>query len=45
MHRGMTEDPASEKLTLWQRLAMREARRASGRKRGEPLRAEDWAAV
>ena len=34
-----------EKLTFWQRLGVREIRRAAGKKPGEPLAAEDWAAA
>jgi hypothetical protein len=34
-----------EKLTFWQRLGVREIRRAAGKKPGEPLTAEDWAAA
>jgi adenylate cyclase len=32
-----------EKLTLWQRLGLRQLRRAAGRADGEPLSSEDWA--
>jgi adenylate cyclase len=32
-------------LTLWQRLAVRVIRRQAGRRKGEPLRSEDWRAV
>jgi adenylate cyclase len=39
------EPPEQEKLTLWQRLAVREIHRASGRDSDEPLRPEDWAAA
>ncbi|MCW2969739.1 MAG: family 3 adenylate cyclase [Solirubrobacterales bacterium] len=31
-----------ERLTLWQRLGMREIRRRAGREADEPLRPEDW---
>ena len=43
----MTDEDASrqEKLTFWQRLGVREIRRAAGKKPGEPLTAEDWAAA
>ena len=34
-----------EKLTFWQRLGVREIRRAAGKKPGEPLTADDWAAA
>jgi adenylate cyclase len=33
-----------EKLSLWQRIALREVHRAAGKKAGEPLSSEDWAA-
>jgi adenylate cyclase len=33
------------KLTLWQRMGMRELRRRAGRRDGEPLRPEDWEVV
>jgi adenylate cyclase len=41
----MSERDAPEKLTLWQRLGVREIRRKAGKAPGEPLRAEDWAAA
>jgi adenylate cyclase len=37
--------PEQPKLTLWQRLAVREIRRQAGRQGGEPLCAEDWKAA
>ena len=33
------------KLTIWQRLAVREIRRQAGRRSGEPLCSEDWGAA
>ena len=33
------------KLTIWQRLGVREVRRRAGRKAGEPLQPEDWAVL
>ena len=43
----MKQPDASEqpKLTLWQRLAVREVRRAAGRSGDEPMSSEDWAAA
>lgn len=38
-----TGDPP--KLTLWQRIALRELRRKAGRADGEPLKPEDWGLV
>lgn len=42
-------DPGDElepkRLTLWQRMALREVRRGAGKKGGEPLSEEDWEAV
>jgi adenylate cyclase len=34
-----------QKLTLWQRFAIREVRRAAGRRGDEPMSSEDWAAA
>ena len=34
---------ADERLTLWQKLAVRSMRKKAGRKRGEELSPEDWA--
>jgi adenylate cyclase len=34
-----------QKLTLWQRLALREIRRSAGKSGSEPLSEEDWSAV
>ena len=44
---GMKQPDASEqpKLTPWQRLAVREVRRAAGRSGDEPMSSEDWAAA
>jgi adenylate cyclase len=39
------ESPEDEKLTLWQRFAVREVRKAAGRQEGEPMSSEDWAAA
>ena len=41
------EDPDlwSQKLTLWQRITLREIRKRAGKEGGEPLSEEDWAAV
>jgi adenylate cyclase len=39
------EEAEQEKLTLWQRLGVREIRRKAGKAPGEPLGAEDWAAA
>jgi adenylate cyclase len=36
---------ADEKLTLWQRMGLRELRKAAGRAPDEPLSPEDWAAA
>jgi adenylate cyclase len=41
---GEKGDPLQEKLTLWQRLALREIRQAAGRRGNEPMSSEDWAA-
>jgi adenylate cyclase len=42
---GETADPDEQgKLTLWQRFALREVRRAAGRGEDEPMSPEDWAA-
>jgi adenylate cyclase len=38
------EGPEQEKLTFWQRFALREVRRAAGRSGDEPMSSEDWAA-
>jgi adenylate cyclase len=38
------QEQEQEKLTFWQRLAVREVRRAAGREEDEPMSAEDWAA-
>jgi adenylate cyclase len=40
----VTDDEPSDppKLTLWQRLALRELRRKAGRPDGEPMKPEDW---
>jgi adenylate cyclase len=40
----MNDGEAPEKLTLWQRMGMREIRREAGKEPGEPLSSEDWAA-
>lgn len=37
--------PEDEKLTRWQRFAIREVHRAAGRDADEPLSSEDWAAA
>jgi adenylate cyclase len=42
---AMPDSPEQPKLTLWQRLAVREIRRQAGRRGGEPLRSEDWRAA
>jgi adenylate cyclase len=42
MEKGSTQQ---EKLTFWQRLGLREIRRAAGKAPGEPLTSEDWAAA
>jgi adenylate cyclase len=39
------EEEEQERLTLWQRLGVREIRRKAGKAPGEPLGAEDWAAA
>ena len=39
------EAPEHEKLTLWQRLGVREIRRKAGKEPDEPLGSEDWAAA
>ena len=39
-----TADSEQERLTLWQRLALREVRHAAGRRDDEPMSPEDWAA-
>jgi adenylate cyclase len=39
---GHTDESERTKLTLWQRLAIRQLRRKAGRGEGEPLRPEDW---
>src|SRR6186997_831559 len=39
------EAPERERLTLWQRLGVREIRRKAGKGPDEPLVAEDWAAA
>jgi len=39
---GPADDSERSKLTLWQRLAVRQLRRQAGRRNGEPLRPEDW---
>ncbi len=36
------QPPQAQKLTLWQRMAIKKLRRAAGRKEGEPLAPEDW---
>jgi adenylate cyclase len=41
---GQTADSKQEKLTLWQRFALREVRHAAGRHGDEPMSSEDWAA-
>ena len=40
---AVAKDP--EKLTFWQRMAMREVKKAAGRAREEPLEPEDWEVV
>jgi adenylate cyclase len=40
----VADDAASERLTLWQRAALRRARRAARKSGGEPLTSDDWAA-
>ena len=35
----------TDKLTFWQRMGLRQLRKAAGRKRGEPLQPEDWIAA
>jgi adenylate cyclase len=40
---GKTAD-SEDKLTLWQRFALREVRHAAGRRGDEPMSSEDWAA-
>jgi len=37
--------PAEDPKTAWQRMALRRLRRKAGRRRDEPLQAEDWAAL
>jgi adenylate cyclase len=37
--------PEHEKLTLWQRLAVRETKKAAGKDPDAPLSSEDWAAA
>ena len=39
------EDGRSTKLTLWQRVGLRQLRRQAGRRAGEPLEPEDWEIV
>jgi adenylate cyclase len=39
------EPSEQEKLTFWQRLGLREIRRAAGKDPDEPLSSEDWAAA
>ena len=39
----MTATGDRQRLTLWQRFALRSLRRRAGRRRGEELRPEDWA--
>jgi adenylate cyclase len=34
--------PERTKLTLWQRMGIRQLRRKAGRREGEPLKPEDW---
>ena len=41
----MAKEPEPEKLTFWQRMAMREVKKEAGRARDEPLEPEDWEAV
>jgi adenylate cyclase len=41
---GEKTDTEQQKLTLWQRFALREVRRAAGKRGDEPLSPEDWAA-
>ena len=38
-------DDERTKLTLWQRLGLKNVRRKAGRREGEPLKAEDWEVV
>lgn len=38
-------DPIPQKLTLWQRMALREIRKQAGKSGSEPLGEEDWVAV
>jgi adenylate cyclase len=40
-----TDAPEQEKLTLWQRLGVREIHKAAGKAPDEPLSPEDWAAA
>ena len=40
----MAGDPDGDRLTWWQRLALRRAHRAARKKADEPLTPEDWAA-
>ncbi len=40
--RMQSADASEPKLTLWQRLGIREIRRAAGRRTDEPLSSEDW---
>ena len=37
--------PMPQKLTLWQRLALRQIRKQAGKPGSEPLSEDDWAAV
>jgi adenylate cyclase len=37
--------PVPQKLTLWQRIALREIRKQAGKAGSEPLSEEDWSAV
>jgi adenylate cyclase len=39
------DPPQRRKLTLYQRMALRNVRRRAGRRDGEPMGAEDWAAM
>jgi adenylate cyclase len=41
----MDPDPEPPRLTLWQRMAVREVRKQAGKAGGEPLSEEDWGAV
>lgn len=45
MSRAAFSDDQPEKLTFWQRSALRQIRRQAGKQDAEPLSEEDWSAV